>query len=255
MNPHKLALTAHGVTTLLSDPLANPKIAKNGKLGVLAAPLHLAPARLSGYETCPQRSAGCTAGCLNTAGNPAYAEGKAKARNARTKLYFEARPVFMAQLVKEIAALVRRAERAQMEPAVRLNVTSDIAWERVPCVVDGVQHRSVMDAFPDVQFYDYTKVNKRAIAAALDAGWPVNYHLTFSLTEANDEQAARVLQVGGNVAVAFHAKRGKPLPASFMGRPVIDGDEHDFRPADVAGVIVGLRAKGQAIGDTSGFVR
>jgi hypothetical protein len=36
---------------------------------------------------------------------------------------------------------------------------------------------------------------------------------------------------------------------------VIDGDEHDYRPADDKGVIVGLRAKGKAIKDKSGFVR
>jgi hypothetical protein len=106
---------------------------------------------------------------------------------------------------------------------------------------------------------------------------PANYHLTFSLAEGNDAQALDALDNGMNVAAVFAVPRGKPLPATYrlsafpesphaiartVGRtfPVIDGDEHDFRPIDGRGpdgrgVIVGLRAKGDAKGDASGFVR
>ena len=135
---------------LLTAPASNPKVAKNGKLGVLASVLHLAPANLSGYEVCPGRSKGCTDACLHYAGNPVYMNNKTKARVRRTKEFFEQREAFMAQLVKEIAALERKAKREGMEPAVRLNGTSDIVWERKR-VGDAA---NIMELFPNVQVYD-----------------------------------------------------------------------------------------------------
>ena len=257
---HRALIADSGVRSLLADPLSNPKVAKNGKLGVLTAPLHLAPAGLSGFNTCAQASAGCRAACLHTAGNPAAMPGKIKARIARTRLYFTNRPAFLALLVSEIQAHVANAKRQEMEPAIRLNATSDIPFERVPVVVAGETFPNLMAAFPEVQFYDYTKITKRAVACAARApGWPVNYHLTFSLTEANEHDAGEVIAMGGNVAVVFDTRRGKPLPSSYIldgfKTPVVDADEHDFRPVDGSGVISGLRAKGRAIGDDSGFVR
>ena len=262
-----LAIVQEGkVNGLLADPLSNPKVAKNGKLGVLTAPLHLAPASLSGFNTCAMASEGCRASCLHTAGNPAAMAGKTRARIARTQLYFNERESFLALLVLEILAHVERAERANMEPAIRLNATSDIAWERVPVLLHGVRFPNVMQAFPGVQFYDYTKIMKRALAAATGAnGWPVNYHLTFSLTEGNDVAARQVLEAGGNVAAVFNVRRNWTLPSRFsvdgLAVRVIDADKHDFRPDDdqyqrrALGVISGLRAKGAAIKDASGFVR
>jgi hypothetical protein len=239
---------AMNVNSLFADPLWNPKVAKNGKLGVLTAPLHLAPARVSGYETCPSRSDGCTKACLNNAGNPAYAKGKRKARVARTIAYFEKRPQFMTALALEIAAHVKRAVRQNMEPAIRPNATSDIPWERIPVTYMGITYRNIMEAFPEVQFYDYTKILKRALSCARrDKSWPRNYHLTFSLTENNDVAAAEVLTARGNVSVVFNVKRKRALPTSYTiaGHTalVIDADEHDFRPVDGTGVICGLRFK------------
>lgn len=249
-------LASYGVRSLLADPLSNPKVSKNGKLGVLTAPMHLAPANISGFEVCPMRSAGCTAACLNTAGHPAYAKGKAKARNARTIAYFKARPEFMRVLVAEIEAHQRKAERMGMDCAVRLNATSDICWESVPCERAGEMFQNVMAAFPAIDFYDYTKIAKRFHKAR---PLPSNYSLTFSLAEGNDAAARVVYLAGGNVAAVFNVKRGKPLPETYTihGETlrVIDGDVHDYRPSDPRGVIVGLRAKGRAIGDASGFVR
>jgi hypothetical protein len=242
----------HNFSSLLAQPLSNPKVAKNGKLGVLTAPMHLAPASLSGFNVCPMASAGCKAACLNTAGNPAYAKGKRAARKARTLAFFTDRPAFMARLVREIAKHERQAARLKMACGVRLNATSDIRWETVPCERDGVAYANVMLAFPDIQFYDYTKIaNRRNL--------PANYHLTFSLAENNDKAAKLASDNGMNVAVAFNVKRNHPLPKTFAiaGKvlPVIDGDLHDYRPADQSGCIVGLRAKGKAIGEKSGFVR
>lgn len=250
-------LKSRGVNQLLADPVWNPKVAKNLKLRVLTAPLHLAPADLSGFEVCPMRTAGCTKACLHTAGNPAYMRGKERARIARTKAYFEARDAFMVALVAEIASVAREARHRKMRCGIRLNATSDIPWERVPVTLGARRYSNVMAAFPNVQFYDYTKRPNRKHL-------PSNYALTFSLAENNDADAVAALRNGMNVAAVFNVTRGHPLPALFDFAPmggavtrarVIDGDEHDYRPADPRGVIVGLRAKGKARGDLSGFVR
>jgi hypothetical protein len=121
-----------------------------------------------------------------------------------------------------------------MKPAVRLNGTSDIEWTRF----------GIMDEFPDVQFYDYTKVFNR-----LTQERPANYHLTFSKNESNDEECEAALKLGVNVAAVF-----KTLPQQWMGRQVISGDETDVRFVDGTGIIVGLTAKGQAKKDKTGFV-
>lgn len=260
-----------GVRTLLSEPDANPKIAKNMKRGVLTAPLHLAPAKLSGFEVCPMRTAGCTRACLHTAGNPAHMAQKRGARIARTKAYFKARNAFMIALAADIEALQRAADKAGMRCGVRLNATSDIPWEAVSLppldhyygeVGRGFEwrtHANLMALFPRVSFYDYTKRPNR---------WhklPRNYRLTFSLAENNDADAIAALQARHNVAAVFNVPPGKPLPRHYMlgvgtlDLPhtfrVIDGDLHDFRPIDPRGVIVGLRAKGKARRDKTGFVR
>lgn len=179
--------------------------------------------------------------------------GKARARTNRTRAYFEARPCFMVALTLEIWTLAKQAESKNMLCGVRLNATSDIPWERVPVQLpDGTTASNIMALFPEVSFYDYTKRANRK-------GIPPNYHLTFSLAESNDVDAVRAFNAGFNVAAVFNVKRGAPLPESYSigGAPftVIDGDESDYRPNDPAGVIVGLRAKGRAIGDKSGFVR
>ena len=114
---------------------------------------------------------------------------------------------------------------------------SDIPWEKT--------FPELWALFPDVIFYDYTKNPFRVSTAA--------YRLTFSRNEINEELMREAVQ-GANLAVVFDTKKGKKLPASWHGLPVIDGDTHDNRFADPLGVVVGLRAKGPAKRDTSGFV-
>ena len=235
---------------LLTKPDSNPKIAKGMKRGVMTFALHLAPANLSGFEVCPMRSAGCTQACLNTAGRGRF-DNVQLARIARTKLYFNDRHAFMNQLVKEIHAAKRYAEKRGYDLAVRLNATSDIPWHRVTFQHWG-ETFNLMEYFAEVQFYDYTKVAKRLISEQL----PANYHLTFSRCEDNAKSVQDVLQAGGNVAVVFRDKalRNHAIATGFLGFPVIDGDETDLRFLDPRGVIVGLYAKGKAKKDTSGFV-
>jgi len=246
-----LRAKGHKFVGLLTAPESNPKVYKNMKSGVMTSPLHLAPASVSGWNVCPQASEGCIAACLHTAGNPAYMAQKFNSRNDKTRAYIENRAAFMALLVLEIAALERKAAKMDMACGVRLNATSDIAWERVPVTVDGVKFTNVMTAFPEITFYDYTKVTKRAMAFANKSPrWPSNYHITFSKSETNYSDVTKVLKAGGNVAAVFE----KALPDTWQGVPVINGDETDFRPHDGIGVIAGLKAKGDAKSDESGFV-
>ena len=166
---------------LLSNPTHNPKIAKNIDVGVLTAPLHLAPYDLSGYQVCPMASRGCAEACLNTAGRGQMTKVQ-EARIRKTKAYYEDRENFMNTLVKEITALERKAKKLSLSCGVRLNATSDIPWERVPIG----EHKNIMELFPNVQFYDYTKRHNRK-------NLPKNYHLTFSLAENNDNNAKKAL--------------------------------------------------------------
>jgi hypothetical protein len=248
--------------TLLTT--GNPKVAKGQANGYLTSILHLAPSRMSGYNTCPMATTGCAAACLNTAGRgglfagvstgvmsgaelvQAIMDGKITnriqlARIARTRFFFEDRAAFMKQLVREIKAAIRLAARHGLTPVFRLNGTSDIRWETVP-VGD---FANIMAMFPTVQFYDYRKTK------IVESELPTNYHITFSRSETNDVQCIDVLNRGYNVAVVF---RDKKLPDTWNGFPVVNGDNTDLRFLDPKGVVIGLFAKGKARKDTSGFV-
>jgi hypothetical protein len=240
-----------GFTSLLTPDGYNPKTRKGRARGYSSAILHLAPASLSGRNVCPWSSPGCRTACLNTAGRGGIlARGATTnaiqlARLARTAWYFEDRPAFLAQLFTEIATHVRRATAHGMIPVVRLNGTSDIAWERIV----GPAGLTVFQTFPTIQFYDYTKSVRRVLQHRAGL-MPPNYHLTFSRSESNDADARTVIEAGGNVAVVF----AKYLPADWSGARVVNGDADDLRFLDPAGVVVGLKAKGRGRRDDSGFV-
>ena len=221
----------------------NAKTVKGQKYGYLTGVLYLAPHTLSDHQVCPSASAGCIAACLNTAGRGGM-NATQVARVRKTRRLFDDRDSFMRELFSDITKLVRRAEKRGLIPLVRLNGTSDLPWEKLK-----LGGKSLMDHFPQVQFYDYTKIAKRALKWAA-GNMPANYSLTFSLTESNDADALRVLDAGGSVAVVFRDE----LPGTFWGFEVVNGDRHDVRTQDI-GVVVGLTAKGRAKHDISGFVR
>ena len=223
---------------------ANTKIKKGEKLGFMSFGIHLAPAKLSGFNVCKSASAGCTAACLNTAGMGIYSTVQA-ARIAKTRLFFRDKTSFMSQLVKEIGAAVRKAKKNEMQPAFRLNLTSDLPWEKIKH-----EGKTVFEMFPSVQFYDYTKIESR-ISSFLAGEMPKNYHLTFSRSETTPAALVEsVLKSKGNVAIVFR----KTLPKKWNGFKVVNGDESDIRFKDPKGVIVGLVDKGKAKKDDSGFV-
>ena len=256
------ALGEDRVSGFLAKPEDNPKLRKNGNVGVLSAPLHLAPEKSSGFQVCPGASLGCIKACLNTAGNPAYLSGKLKARRARTRALFLARKEAMAVIAFEIEALSRKAWDRQMIPAVRLDATSEFQWEKRPLETH-VRFDNLMDAFPEVEFYDYCKVFKRMRAFCLGE-MPSNYHLTFSRSEDNDAECAEVIRLDGTVAAVVSADVKKLLlngeyRLPFGDREItpvgyIDGDETDWRPDDKWGHVVLLKEKGDARKDDSGFV-
>ena len=219
----------------------NYKTIKNQKVGVLTGILYMAPYNLSGKNVCPAASKGCAAACLNTAGRGAMNVVQA-ARLKKTRRFFSNRNIFLFQLCDEIEDLKERAAKKGMKASVRLNGTSDLPYEKYK-IKNG---KNIMELFPDVQFYDYTKLDNRFTKGQL----PANYHLTFSRAEDNDHKLKEVLK-HTSAAVVFAGE----LPKTWRGYPVIDGDEHDARFTDAGpGVIIGLIAKGKARHDKSGFV-
>jgi hypothetical protein len=233
----------------------NPKVLKGMSQGYNTYILHLAPADLSGYETCAKRTAGCTAACLNTAGRGGmFKRGEntnviQQARIRKTKMFFENRVEFMATLVKDIELAIKQSKKMELVPVFRLNGTSDLAWEKYEVVRNGQLFRNIFTAFPEVQFYDYTKILGRKTKEYS------NYQLTFSAADGNDSDVLKALNEGLNVAVVFGIKKTLPMPVDYLSRPVFNGDESDLRFLDPKGVIVGLYAKGKAKKDTTGFVK
>ena len=138
----------------------NPKIEKGLEFGFLPFILHLAPGDLSGFETCPKRTAGCTAACLNTAGRGGlFKRGEStntiqQARIRKTRYFFTDRTAFLSDLVKDIEKAIVKAKRAGLVPVFRLNGTSDLSWEKYKVTRAGIEYVNVFAAFPDVQFYD-----------------------------------------------------------------------------------------------------
>lgn len=236
------------------DKLANfkgdAKTIKSLKKGVLTSILYLAPHSISGYQVCAKATEGCKESCLYTSGHGRYNRTQ-QSRINKTKWFFEDRKGFMEVLVSDAERLLRKCQRENLIPAMRLNGTSDIPWEKVRVIRDGVNYDSMMSAFPEINFYDYTKILGRNRALAMS-----NYHLTFSLSENNDADAMVALQQGYNVAVVMRFDRNEQKPETWGGFPVVDGDDTDVRFLDPdGGHVVSLFAKGSAIHDQSGFVR
>jgi hypothetical protein len=169
------------------------------------------------------------------------------ARIRKAKAFFEYRTEFMQLLAKDIRRLVKKAAKANMVPLVRLNGTSDIKWENIPVTDNGIEYANLMTLFPDVQFYDYTKIPSRH-------NLPANYDLTFSYSGVLGFQkyVNQAIDTGMRIAAVF--RKRADIPAKFMGLDCVDGDNSDIRHIDPKGVIVALYAKGQAKKDSTGFV-
>lgn len=217
------------------------KIAKSLKYGVATYVLYLAPYKSAGknlkgqqINVCSNATQWCIDGCLNTAGQARMSEQVSRARIKKTQLFYNDRTYFMDWILAEIKTAQLKAERKKKKFAIRLNGTSDLSPELFK-----VGNKNLLELFPEVQFYDYTKVPNRSNLLAKYK----NYHLTFSYSGNNWSDCEQFLQSGGNVAVVFNVHREKELPKTYKGYTVVDGDLHDYRPTDGNGVIVGLRWK------------
>ena len=222
----------------------NAKTRKGESRGYITYGIHLAPSNLSGFNVCKDASKGCAAACLNTAGRGAMSSVQ-KARIEKTHLFFTDKQRFLSMLWDEVDAAIRSATRKGMIPVFRLNLTSDLPWEKIK-----FRGSNIFDSFQGVQFYDYTKSEERAcnFAAGL---LPSNYNLTYSRAETTpDVEVKAMLQSQVNVAIVFADK----LPLRWEGFQVIDGDSDDLRFIDKRGVVVGLKAKGKGKIDETGFV-
>lgn len=209
------------------------KIVKNEKKNVLTYIIYLAPASKSGYNVCPKATAGCIAACLDESGHNKIDVKEFridKARIKKTKMFFENRAFFMAWVYEEIKAYKAQALRKGMEFSVRLNGTSDLAPNTM--VHNG---KTLFELFPDVQFYDYTKVlNRTKLTKAYD-----NYDLTFSYSGENWLECEAALADNVRIAMVFE----KRLPKTYMGIPVINADATDLRYLEPGNVICGLSHK------------
>jgi len=227
----------------------NAKTIKGEKKGYRTFILYLIPHRGNGkgVNLCPMATNGCVDSCLNTAGMGVFPSVQ-KGRLKRTLLFIENREYFLTRLVFEIETAIKLAKLDNMIPVFRLNGTSDIQWENIKVKGD----KNIFQLFPNITFYDYTKIANR-----YNKNLPKNYHLTFSFSGEVDYYSGRIIQLtkdiletGNNVSVVFRKK----LPEKFLGYKVIDGDADDLRFTNESGVIIGLKAKGDARYDESGFV-
>ena len=224
----------------------NAKTIKGDGDELLTAIMYLIPWKSFGANLCPSAElAACVGPCLNTSGRGQMSSVQT-GRARKTEWFAKDRNGFMRQLISDIGSFVKYCDRRNIKPCVRLNGTSDIRWELIKLFDSNL---TLMDIFPQVQFYDYTKIaNRRNV--------PNNYHLTWSYSGANPKYSDMMdtaVSNGMNVAVVFRTKGS--IPASFKGLPTVDGDKNDLRFLDPKGVAVALYAKGKAKHDTSGFVQ
>jgi hypothetical protein len=233
--------------------LDSAKAIKARSYGYLNAIHYMAPASLAGVgNLCPKATASCRALCLGwysgqagMVANDSVINSVRQSRIDKARRFMHDRAAYMHDVVRSIESAEHKARDMKLKLCVRMNGSTDVAWEGIACERDGVRYRNLMTAFPHIQFVDYTK-----IAARLSKVLPENYHLTLSRTENNDVDVARLVRAGGNAAVVFAA-----LPKKWRGMRVINGDKHDLRHLDPRGVIVGLTPKGRkAKRDKSGFV-
>ena len=217
---------------------ADSKTTKGTKLGYLTGILYLAPSKMVGFNTCPFASAGCKKSCLYTAGRGKF-YSVTKARMIKTLAFLYDKAKFYAVLEKSIKKLINKANKENAIPCVRLNGTSDLVFEKI--------YPELFKTFSNLQFYDYTKNYVRFYAKL-----PENLHLTYSLAETTEsaKRAKALLARGHNVAAVFRST----IPNTFFGYEVTSGDDTDLRFLDKEGTIVGLKAKGLAKKDDTGFV-
>ena len=192
--------------------------------------IYLASADLSGFNVCPN-SEYCKDNCLNGSGHNRVNRLSKKdtidrSRTIKTRLLFANKEVFMRIMIHEIEKERKKAENNGTFFSIRLNCTSDI--NPIAFTLNG---KNILEIFPDIQFYDYTKVlNRIALAKKYS-----NYDITWSIdgSEKNREIGLELLKNGGRVAVVYGEN---DMPKTWYGYECGNGDETDYRPSDIAPV-------------------
>ena len=217
---------------LLDTNGSNTKLKKNNK------PIDIRVAGLSLYPNdliCAMRNiALCKKPCLRNSGRGAF-DNVEQARKAKTDYYMNDRAGFIAQLIKELTNFEKLCRKTGVVPYVRLNVISDIQWELKT-------NGAIPQLFPNINFYDYTKIAKRL------GKTPSNYELMFSYSQAPayQGQVKRAQQTDVPMSVVFYG----PMPDIFLGKKVINGDNSDIENLKHKNCIIGLKykiAKGQGV--------
>lgn len=228
------------VKNLLSPGATNIKTAKNDLETFI---LYMAPSTIvEGLNLCPFASDGCKKACLYSAGRGKFSNVQLSRIN-KSKFWGYDRGNFYIQLANELLTIHDKAMKQSKKIAIRLNGTSDIDHLDLLYRYSGI---NFLDKFySDLLFYDYTK-NYNYIRKYQGS----NYKLTFSRSEINELDAYRTLKDGGNIAIVFK----NILPEFWHGFKVINGDLTDLRYFDPNNVVIGLKAKGDAKKDLSGFV-
>lgn len=235
---------------MLTKPSDNLKLRHSDRVKVAGYGLSLAPADLSGsWNTC-RYATSCVDACLQSAGNGRYSSTQS-GRIWRTKFLAEQPALFLRLLVDEIDRIpVDRWAKAGFTVSFRFNVLSDLPWETIaPWVLTRLSGRGIAS-------YDYSKwpTSKRDRSVALNLG----YTIVDSVHERHSEAQIKALP---NPVVVLDIGRGKPIPATYLGRPTVDADIHDarFLPEE-SGTVRVLRYKEvqttkRAAALASGFVR
>ena len=230
------------VKNLLSKGSTNSKTAKNSLETFI---LYLAPERQNskGVNLCPKASKGCAAACLYTAGRGKFTNVK-KSRINKSEYYINDKKVFINQLSKEIVRIAAKAIKQNKKIAIRLNGTSD---QDFISIIKKYNNLDLLndEQFKNLVFYDYT-----AILGKIKKYINTNYSLTLSRKEDNESEILEALKLGGNVAAVFR----DDLPTTYKGYNVVNGDSSDLEMIYNKNVILGLKAKGDAKKDTTGFV-
>lgn len=224
---------------LLSPGATNAKTAKNE---IKTFILYLMPYNQNseGRNLCPHASKGCAAACLVSAGRGAFSN-VIKARVNKTELFIKNKLAFLNKLADEITQETHKAKQGGYKVAFRLNGTSDVDFVYM---LKKYGFLDIEDLQPHAVFYDYTKNIQKAIRYKNHP----NYTVTFSRAEDNAVQTELAIKHGLNVAAVFNE-----LPKVWRGVEVVDGDTSDLQMLKYNGVILGLKAKGQARKDTTGF--
>ena len=254
-NPADVTVPSRTIRILLGGSDSNTKLRKSLGYGFQTTGLSLEPHKIAGFgNVCAFASPGCIGACVGHQGLGKVFPNIEFARIAKRVVWSLARDWFLETLAEELGKAQRKAARAGDRLAVRLNMFSDIPWEKY----------GIIDQFPNIEFYDYTKNLKRA------GQLRQNYWLTFSRDErpSSHDNSIRTLQAGNNVAVAFDTGRvgnrvsmgacPADFPKTWYGFPVIDGDTTDLRFDDprgrTRGRVVGLRLKSSSWDERQGAI-